>query len=518
MSHPCTDPWSTLVLSPAENRVTACCEYSAEGAVLVDGQGHPARIEDLWNSPHLREMRAIQAGLRPLPHGCGGCAQSYDSPSQHAPFAAVEGMELNPEQAANLELLRRDWRERAPVSRGLPARYVIFFGWGCNIRCRICNQVPHRDDFRSKLPLEAFEAWREAMRRAAEVECLGGEPFAIPAGLAFMKAFIAAEDLAHVPLKLTTNATLLHRHFDWLAAKERIFFNVSIDSVGAGYEDIRRGGHWETVSANLREIRRRMRTDRPGWRLVTNALHTKTGLAHLADFARFHVDEDIHTGFNALRLTRGIEEMVYAEDLVRFPHLADDIPDGRAQLDAAIAIFAEGGFAAEAAALSGLRDTLRASNRPAPRRTAPTRIMAEVAGAEVARMMVGSLGPGVLDLTLRQDRLGFTALSNDQGAVLGINFHGTLPDDGRVVLRLSWEALDAAAEAACLAVLYDQPDFALLSWSESGGDGAALVKELEVCVVGDPALPKRLLLSLMAADRARFNRLPDGIRLLAHGG
>ena len=128
------------------------------GAALVDGAGKPARIEDLWNSRHLQDMRRTQAGLAPSPHGCGGCAQSYDSPTQLPPFSALEGMELNPAQAENLARLRRDWSAKTLISHGLPARYVIFFGWGCNIRCRICNQVPHRDDFRSKLPLEAFES------------------------------------------------------------------------------------------------------------------------------------------------------------------------------------------------------------------------------------------------------------------------------------------------------------------------------------------------------------------------
>lgn len=515
MSHPCSDPWSTLVLSPAENRVTACCEYSAMGAALVDGAGKPARIEDLWNSRHLQDMRRTQAGLTPSPHGCGGCAQSYDSPSQLAPFALLEGMTLNPAQAENLARLRRDWSAKTLISHGLPARYVIFFGWGCNIRCRICNQVPHRDDFRSKLPLEAFEMWRRDMALAAEVECLGGEPFAIPAGLAFMKAFVAADDLAHVPMRITSNATLLHRHFDWLADKERIFFNISIDSVGEGYEDIRAGGHWETVSANLREIRRRMASDRPHWRLTTNALHTKTGLAHLPDFARFHVNEDIHTTFNALRPTRGIEEMIYAEDLVHFPHLVDQVPQGWAKLDEAIAIFRAGGFAGEAAMLDSLRHSLRTNNRPAPRDLGEARILAKVQGADVARMVVGNLGPGKPDLVHSHGGLGFTALSNDQGMVLGVNFQGTLPEDGRVGLRLRWEALDGEREESCRAVIYDQPDFFLLSWTETPGTHGGLSKQLDVCALGDFTQPKRLLVSLMAAGRSRFNRLPDSVELLA---
>lgn len=363
--------------------------------------------------------------------------------------------------------------------------------------------------------MAAFELWRAEMRLATEVECLGGEPFAIPAGLAFMKAFVEAEDLAHVPLKLTTNATLLHRHFDWLAGKERIIFNVSIDSVGAGYESIRVGGDWDAVSANLREIRRRMRDGQPHWRLMTNALHTKTGLAHLPDFARFHVAEDIHTGFNALRPTRGIEETVYAEDLVRFPHLVDAVPEGRAKLDQAIAIFEEGGFAGEAAALKGLREGIRTSNRPVPRRAAMTRVLASVRGPDVGRMMVGSLGPGGLDLARQNGRLGFVALVKDQGVVLGVNFHGTLPEDGRVTLRLGWDGLHLESEAACLVVLYDQPDFSLLSWTENPAEGSGLTKELEVCANGDPAQPKRLLISLMAAGGTRFNRLPDRLDLLA---
>lgn len=504
------------MLSPAENRVTACCEFTAAGGALVTPAGQPTPIGELWNGSHLQEMRRIQAGRSPPPHGCGGCAQSYDSTAQHAPFAAIDDTGLTEPQAANLAELRRDWSDRSPISHGWPARYVIFFGWGCNLRCRICNQVPHRDGFRSQLPPEAFALWRPAMALAAEVECLGGEPFAIPAGLAFMQAFAAAEDLARVPLKITTNATLLARHFDWLAGKQRIFFNVSIDSVGAGYEGIRLGGKWETVAANLREIRRRMRHEQPQWRLVTNALYTRTGLAHLPDFARFHVAEDIHTGFNQLRPTRGIEETVYAEDLIRFPHLVDEVPCGRAKLDEAIAIFEHGGFDGEAAALRHLRHAVRSGNRTAPDRAVMTRVLATVQGPEVARMVIGGLGRHPPEPTRRSGGLGFAATADDQGIVLGVNFHGTLPEDGRVMLRLIWERLAPEAEAPCLAVLYDQPDFSLLSWTETSTEGGGVIKDLAVCAIGDPQRPKRLLLSLMTAGRDHFNRLPDRVELSGH--
>lgn len=509
----CADPWSILVLSPAEDRVTPCCVYADHGEALFLPDGSLSGIEALWNGPMLRTARQVQAGLVTAPHGCSGCAMSFDAPTSlsEPSFEQFAADAVTPEQQANFDLAREDYRNKAATMRALPVKHVVFFGWGCNISCRICNQVPHRDSLQGKLPAGAYQTWREAMRVAAVVECLGGEPFALPAGLDFMRTFAADRGMDHVRLLITTNGTLLARHLDWLKEKPRVSFNVSIDSVGAGYESIRVGGKWDVVEANLRAVRAIAATENPQWTITANALMTKTGIYHLPDFARFLVDADIHTTFHQLRPTRGIEETLYQEDILGYPRLLDQMPDWQHRMAEAETIFRNAGFYAEASALEGFALRLRGANLPPARPTTSPQRIAAVTGADIGRMVIGHVGNGPVEL--RDHRFRGTKI--DDGLVLAVNFHGTLPSDGMVTIRLSWNdpPADAKGEHLCHAVFYDQADFSLIGWTLTEDKGRT-VKDMAVSVNGDPTAPKRLMIAMMTAQAGTVNRLPDCLEIL----
>lgn len=506
----CRHPWAEMVLSPAEDRVTPCCDYSAHGEALR-GLGQVRTVDEMWNGAEMQRTRRIQAGREAAPNGCTGCPQSFDSPiTQPADLFAVHGEDaVTPAQRDNLELARRDHAEKVEVARAWPVKYVVFSGWGCNITCRICNQVPYRNQMKDKLPAGAYQAWRQRMACAAVVECLGGEPFALPSGIAFMQEFVADRAMDHVRLLITTNATLVHKHLDWLKAKERVSFNVSIDSVGAGYEAIRVGGSWPVVEANLRTIQRLSETERPLWRLKVNALVTLTGLFHLPDYARFLADTGIRSSFHALRVTRGIEETLYQEDVLRYPRLLQNLPDWRRRLDDALSILRDAGLDAEAETLSQFGERLRGANA-APTSTRADKVLASVVGIDVARLAVGGLGDGA---TL--DGLTFRPATIKDGIVFGVNFQGTLPADGCVTLRLAW-AKDrlSRSRVPCQVVLMDQPHFTLQDWRDVS-DERTLVKEVEAMVTGDSSQLRRLLLSVMAAKVGLVNVLPDRVDILA---
>lgn len=508
----CSAPWGEMVLSPAENRVTCCCEYSAhsEGLVLPDGQLR--RLEDMWNAPELRRVRRVQAGTEPAPHGCSGCAFSFDQPAPQISdvFIQHDTDELTPAQRANLELARREYADKADNLRSRPVKYVVFFGWGCNISCRICNQVPHRNQLKGKLPIGAYELWRDHMSDAAMIECLGGEPFALPSGLEFMQAFTADRGMDHVRMMITTNATLLDKHLSWLRAKDRISFNVSIDSVGAGYESIRVGGNWKTVEANLRAVRQLITTEKPLWRLKVNALMTRTGLDHLPDFARFLVDTGINSSFHALRPTRGIEETLYQEDILRYPRLLAQTPGWQQKMTEAVNILTEGGMVAEAQSLEGFHQTLRGHNRPPPTDLTQLRPLAAIGRQDLPRMLAGLIGNPGMDMAAG----GFRAGMISDCVVLGVNFHATIPADGKVTIRLYWPMDEMSkSRLPCHLVLTDQPDFSLQDWSEHQENGM-VVKTMTVSVIGDASLPKRLLLALMPAKVGVLNLLPQRLELL----
>lgn len=506
----CQHPWAEMVLSPAEDRVTPCCEYSAHGEALLSS-GRVRRVEEMWNGPELRRVRRVQAGREDAPHGCSGCSQSFDTlDAQPVDLLSIYGEDaITPAQLRNLELASQDHADKVEVARGRPVKYVVFSGWGCNITCRICNQVPYRNQMKGKLPTGAYQTWRDQMVDASVVECLGGEPFALPSGIEFMQAFTADRQMDHVRLLITTNATLVHKHLDWLKAKERVSFNVSIDSVGAGYEAIRVGGSWPVVEANLRAIQTLTQTERPLWRLKVNALMTRTGLFHLPDYARFLADTGIRSTFHALRVTRGIEETLYQEDVLRYPRLLQQVPDWRQRLDQAMDILRGAGLEQEASALAVFGERLRGANMIVAG-TGEYTTLASVAGTDVVRLAVGNMGGGV-DV----DGLTFRPATIKDGIVFGVNFHGTLPADGCVTLRLSWDRQRLSrSRVPCQVVLMDQPHFSLLDWRE-GGDEHILVKEVEAMVTGDASQLRRLLLSVMAAKVGISNQLPDRVEVLA---
>jgi hypothetical protein len=501
----CHAPWFEINLSAADDRVVNCCDYTDQGARLLS-HGTVRSIRDLWHDPGMIDSRRIQAGLKAGPHGCSGCPHSVDTaplPTPNPLFICVPES-LTAEQAANLELARQEYAARALTPRALPVNYRVFFGWGCNLRCTICNQVPHRELMREKLPAQAFAAWRDDLRQALMVECIGGEPFAIPSGLAFMRLLAEAEDLASVRMLITSNGTLLHQHLDWLKAKRRISFNISIDSVGEGYEAIRVGGHWERLAGTLRAIRRISGTERPEWHLVTNALVTRTGLLHLPDFARFHVAEDIHTGFIRLRFTPGIEEVLYQEDILRYPHLLDTVPQWEQRFAEAIAIFREGGFAGEAAALESILGECLTARQGALAPEVCRRKVAEVGCQEVRRMILGPVGFEEVELGEAGGRIGFHSPSTRSGVAAGINLNA--PADGLLRVAMEWPATPEVSP--CRLVIHDQEDFALVAWSETRRDGM-IVKQALVRARRATAEPLHLVLSLMASRADGVSHLPD---------
>jgi organic radical activating enzyme len=81
---------------------------------------------------------------------------------------------------------------------------AFYFSWGCNLSCAFCYQVPWRDQWRTALPDDLFERCRDDFLSMLQVECIGGEPFAIPSALSFMRKFVADPELAQVRLSDTS--------------------------------------------------------------------------------------------------------------------------------------------------------------------------------------------------------------------------------------------------------------------------------------------------------------------------
>ena len=205
----CCAAWSDVKVSSADNRTSPCCELLGPAPATFNPDMSLRSPAELWNDPQMHMVRRAQSGGKNSP-GCDGCVYSIDTPEParktYRLFQVPDS--LTAEQAANLALAWQEYDATAIHLKSLPLRYTLFFGWFCNIDCMLCNQLPHRDSMPQTLPSDIFEQWREPFRSALEVECIGGEPFAIPSAVAFMRKFVTAEDLTSVRMRITTNATI----------------------------------------------------------------------------------------------------------------------------------------------------------------------------------------------------------------------------------------------------------------------------------------------------------------------
>lgn len=515
MARGCNAAWCDQIVSSADNRTSCCCMYMGDAPTTFRPDGSLASIMENRNSPQLQAVRRHQAGGA-RQSGCDGCIHTIDLPPGRRPvyFDYEVIGSLSERQAANLALVRQEVEDGAIELRSAPLRYLLYFSWFCNLSCVICNQLQSRDHMPDTLPDDLYERWRDAFASALWIDCIGGEPFTIPPAIGFIRKFVADAELAEVRLRLTSNGTLLHKHLPWLKAKERISFNISIDSIGAGYEAVRVGGTWAQVRDNLLAIRDLMRTERPLWRLGTNALITKTGVPFLPDFARFHVEEGIGTFFQVLKLDRGNEEALYREDILTYPALLDDVPGWDESFTEAIAIFERGNHDVTAQALRGFRDRLRRALADPCQSVDPFgRRVAEVDGAaDILRLIVGNLqhtdNPPVLNGALAE----YTSPDPGFGVAAKLNFQGGVPGGGIIGLRLSWPAILPPGAVHCQSVVYDFQSFRALRWRERF-EGNRREVDLVVQSLAPAGQDVALLLMLMSGGAKRRNILPTRLEL-----
>jgi len=517
----CTAPWSDLVVSSADNRTSICCMFLGKAPDTFDSGNRVRPLRDLWHAPELQAVRHLQSGGDPTP-GCAACIHSIEAPpSRREPYFdfSTQGR-LSERQQANLDLARQEAATGSLTPESLPLRYLLYFGWFCNLSCIICNQLPNRDQMPATLPDDLFEQWRDHFAAAIMIDCIGGEPFTIPPAIAFMRKFVADSDLAGVRLRITSNGTLLHKHLDWLRRKERISFNISIDSIGDGYEHVRAGGKWAQVRDNLLAACEIARAERPEWTVSTNALLTRSGVPFLPEFARFHVESGIPTFFQALKPDRGNEEVLYREDILSFPHLLDDLPDWEDHFKQAIAIFETSGQPEAAKGLRDYFDRIRRT-RAEPRRNLDPfgRLLGAAEGAEgILGLVVGSVGkekdagirtsPPVVEGSLA----GFTSADPDFGLGLRLNFRGGVPNGGIVGIRLSWPATLPPDIRHCHAIFYDFPPFLLLSWKECRR-GDERVVDMVICDTTAARTDVSMVLTMMNARINTRNALPHRLEV-----
>jgi len=351
----CSAGWYELNISAPDNVVSACCYYHGGKEPWLD------EYKDLrayWNSAEMQRLRLLNSGktlgtlLSKARSGCAGC-HFYENKTAGTGYYdfSREPADLDVRQRENWLAAKSDFEQGRLRVSSLPLRIYANFGFGCNLTCGACIQVPHRKNNRRQVLADTILRWREDFRSILDFSIIGGEPFALPEGLKFIRAFIDDESLAAVRLSVFTNGTVHHKHWDLLRRKEKLSLTISLDSIGTGYARLREGGNWEIVERNMVDFLDLARKDRPQWRISTNAMMTKTGIRSIPEFARWHVRHQVGTWFYDFISTPGNEDFYNVENVLRYPQQLDDMPEWRERINDAICIFDEGKRPGEAASL-----------------------------------------------------------------------------------------------------------------------------------------------------------------------
>jgi MoaA/NifB/PqqE/SkfB family radical SAM enzyme len=122
----------------------------------------------------------------------------------------------------------------------------------CNLRCEICGSQKYLDQVgivRSHMPLDRFEAVAATLfPLLAEVELNSqGDPLLYP----HIETVVERINQHRCTLKVQTNGTLFTDRIIELLREACGIVMLSLDAVGARFDEVRKGGVWEKTEPNL---------------------------------------------------------------------------------------------------------------------------------------------------------------------------------------------------------------------------------------------------------------------------
>lgn len=291
----CLAPWTHFYIM--EKGYGPCCDVTFP----VGNQELEKRLEshedfiELFNSNSYINLR--QAFLEDrIPYSCKVCIEcGYNKEYDGAEALGLEATAM-----------------RVPRSVSLVVESP------CNINCVFCKSIrTDRDpegDFRTFTKL--FDRLEEiGWENLDFIRVGGGEPFFNPGFVRFIESYDWSRTKG-TGLKITTNATLLHKVLGHLTGLSRVDFTLSIDAMGKNYEALRRGASWERVLANLQDFSDMARTQ-PGWSATIHSIVMKSSLPDISDL--MSLANELGFGYSVMNL----HGKYYKENVFLFPDLLD---------------------------------------------------------------------------------------------------------------------------------------------------------------------------------------------------
>jgi sulfatase maturation enzyme AslB (radical SAM superfamily) len=355
----CNAPWFELNLDYS-GRISCCCFYGGNTDTWDNESPHD--LEYYWNSIKMQQVRSINtSAITEDNTGCSNCSyfQFKTSGSQYMPGFHNIPIGLTPQQENNWKQAVDDYQHRRIKVNSYPIRYYFNFGLHCNLSCIMCLQRADRKIKKKQLNSDILLKWKPYFIRGNEIWIVGGEPFAIPQALHFIKAIVADSELSSVCLYLYTNATRLHEYMELLKSKKKIAIQVSLDSIGETYEHIRKGGSWAQVERNLLTFKEVGLHNNLDWRVITSNIVMKSSLPTLVDLVDWSIQHNIKPFFNDFISVPSIQSVFEVENIFAYPKLLDKIPEWESILSEASEKLESNGWSDSASTLNTMKETLQ---------------------------------------------------------------------------------------------------------------------------------------------------------------
>jgi hypothetical protein len=358
----CSASWYELNISAPDDIVSCCCYYGGEKDPWNDDV---VDLESYWNSPRMQAIRKINSSASGPSGGCAGCYyfQNRGEGAQYfADLLNMQESQLTPAQARNWRMAVEEYQAGTVQVNARPLRYYVNFGFGCNITCIMCHQVPRRKKNQRQVKADTLLGWKEHLSSAIDITVIGGEPFALVEAIKFIKAVVHDPELDNVQLTICTNGTLHHKHLDYLVNKRKLQLAISLDTIGEEFERIRVGANWKEIERNILEFIETGKRLGLEWTVQSPCLLLKTAIPRLVDYVDWCITHNITTGFYDFIDARGIEETFQSENVVAHPHLLDSVPGWEGYIDTAIEKLLANNWTGPANQLSILKASIK-SNR-----------------------------------------------------------------------------------------------------------------------------------------------------------
>jgi sulfatase maturation enzyme AslB (radical SAM superfamily) len=263
-----------------DGKVTLCCQSHLP---IMDESGRPLNaqthsIEEIWNSPSMRDLRRRMAAGEQLPH-CDACFNNERYGRDSYRLQSNRHWLGDHRKAESIRATIDETADGA-VPRS-PVYFDLRLGNICNLKCTACKPLYssqiERDPVHSKWVIDAPYTrlqsrfgpetdWSEAdglldeivamSDNLASIQLAGGEPTINKTQIALLKALCDNGRAAKIDLVVVTNLSNVRQDIYAIFAQFRsLSIGLSIDGCEATYEYVRFPGKWSSLTKNIARLR-----------------------------------------------------------------------------------------------------------------------------------------------------------------------------------------------------------------------------------------------------------------------